>query len=116
MRTIRCWCFGCDPKVDWEGGTRYSDSRQAVVPCPINYCARCDVRDGDTSITTTIGHMVDGRNLYQRTIPVWFMQWRNRRYSAKVAAKERYEQSEAGRAEYLTYLEKQSEKLAQGLI
>ena len=116
MKNILCWLFGCDIKKDWEGGQRYSPSREKVVPCLINYCARCGARDGDQKNTTTIGNMVDRRNLYKRTIPVWMMKWKNRRFSKEFAEREKHWQSDEGRREYLAYLDKQSKKLKEGLI
>src|SRR4051812_48630973 len=80
MRNPSCWLFGCVVTIDWEGGSRYSPSRDKWVPCPINYCARCGARDGDPANTTTIGNMVDRRNLYRRTIPIWLMKWRNGKF------------------------------------
>lgn len=116
MKNPLCWLFGCEIKTDPEGGRRYSPSREKVVPCPANYCGRCGLKDGDPGNATTIGNAVDRRNLYRRTIPVWLMQWRNRRYSKKIAEYEKYWRSDEGRRDYLEYLDEQSKKLKQGLI
>ena len=117
MRNPLCWLFGCDVKLDWEdklGGRRLASSGQ-IVPCPADFCTRCGEKDIGYG-QGRIDPVPDRRNLYQRTIPVWLTQWRNRRYSKEVAKRERYRQSDAGRHEYLAYLDEQSKKLEQGLI
>ena len=103
VRNIICWAFGCDVDIDWTGGTRYSPSRDAVVPSPINFCARRGLRDGDKRNKTSIGHAVDRRNIYRRTIPVWIMLWRNRRFSRHFEKQETYRQTEKGRREYTSH-------------
>ena len=111
MRTFRCWLFGCDVKNQWDAGTRYSPSREKIVPCMRYYCARCGTTEDVPGFKGP-----DRRNLYQRTIPFWIMRSRNRRYNRQVAKQEKYRQSEAGRAKELAYLDEQMEKLKDGRL
>ena len=116
MKNILCWLFGCDVKKDMEGGQRYSPSRGEGGPGMIDYCGPFGAKGRHPQNTTTIGNMVDRRNLYKRTIPVWMMKWKNRRFSKEFAEREKHWQSDEGRREYLAYLDKQSKKLKEGLI
>lgn len=105
-----CWLVGCKQKIDWEGGTRYSASREAVIPCMVHYCIRCSTKVGGVWDKTSINQGIYYRGLYGRTIPLWISKWRNRRFAREMARRHAYSQTEEGRRETVEHFEERARR------